>query len=245
MKLRGIVLSVFSVIFISLIMLMNGLCTMLTGSAYDDSVKLSNYDPTDMSLYYAMGEYYPPDDINTLNIDWFGGRVEIIAYDGDSYYVEEAATRQLREDERLSYDYKETEFSFFFFGDKDVKITDAYKKLEIRIPRVIANNLKSIHINTDGEVVLKNLNCEELKVKSKSGKITCENVYAVNSEFSSSEGDIQIGIASGVGYKMDFSTKDGSMTTYIDTKKNSYIVGGGEYSYKVKTDTGNLLVSAI
>ena len=159
MKLRGIVLSVFSVIFISLIMLMNGLCTMLTGSAYDDSVKLSNYDPTDMSLYYAMGEYYPPDDINTLNIDWFGGRVEIIAYDGDSYYVEEAATRQLREDERLSYDYKETEFSFFFLGDKDVKITDAYKKLEIRIPRVIANNLKSIHINTDGEVVLKNLNC--------------------------------------------------------------------------------------
>ncbi len=245
MKLRGIVLSVFSVIFISLVMLMNGLCTMLSGSAYDDSVKLSNYDPTDMSLYYAMGEYYPPDDINTLNIDWFGGRVEIIAYDGDSYFVEEAATRQLREDERLSYLYEGTEFSFFFVGDKDVKITDAYKKLEIRIPRVTANNLKSININTDGEVVLKNLNCEDLTVNSQSGKITCENVYALNSELTATDGDILIGIASGVGYKMDFSSKSGSMSTYIDTKKNSYIVGAGDYSYKVKTDTGKLQVSAI
>lgn len=215
---------------------------MLTGSDYDDMVKLANYDPTDMSLYYAMGEYYPPDDINTINVDWFGGRVEIIAYDGESYFVEEAATRQLREDERLSYTYEGTEFSFSFLSSEDVKITDAYKKLEIRVPRVTANNLKSININTDGEVVLKNLNCESISVNSKSGNVLCENVYALKSEITSADGDVSIGVAGGVGYKMEFSSKDGKMTTYADTKKNSYIVGEGEYSYKVKTDTGNLNV---
>ena len=245
MKLRGIVLSGFSVVFISLIMLMNGLCTMLTGSEYDDMLKLANYDPTDMSLYYAMGEYYPPDDINTINVDWYGGRVEIIAYDGDSYFVEEAATRQLREDERLSYKYEGTEFSFFFLESEDVKITDAYKKLEIRIPVVKANNMKSININTNGEVVLKNLNCEKVKVNSKSGTVLCENVYANETELTSDEGNITVGIASGVGYKMDFSSRGGKMNTYVDTKKNSYTVGEAEYSYRVKTGTGDLQVSAI
>ncbi len=245
MKLRGIVLSVFSVIFIALVMLMNGLNTMLTGSVYGDMIKLSNYDPTDMSLYYVMGEYYPPDEINTLNVDWVGGRVEIIAYDGESYFVEEAATRQLREDERLSYEYSDNEFSFFFVENNDVKITDAYKKLEIRVPRAIANNLRSININTDGEVVLKNLNCDSINVKSGDGNIVCENVYAVESELTSKDGDVSVGIASGVGYKMDFSSRGGSMNTYYDTKKNSYIVGEGEYSYKVRTGTGDLQVSAI
>ena len=245
MKLRGIVLSVFSVIFVSLIMLMNGLNTMLMGSAYGDMIKLSNYDPTDMSLYYVMGEYYPPDNINTINVEWVGGRVEIISYDGDSYFVEESATRQLREDERLSYQYEENTFSFFFVENDDVKITDAYKKLEIRVPRSIANNLKSININTDGEVVLKNLNCENIEVKSGNGNIDCENVYATETKLSSKEGDISVGIASGVGYSMDFSSRGGKMNTYYDTKKHSYVVGEGEYSYKVKTGTGNLQVSAI
>lgn len=245
MKLKGIVLAVFSIIFISLVMLTNGLCTMLMGSAYDDSVKLSNYDPTDMSLYYAMGEYYPPDDINTLNIEWHGGRVEVIAYDGDCYFVEEAATRQLREDERLSYLYSGTEFSFFFTESEDVKITDAYKKLEIRIPRATATNLKSLNISTDGEVVLKNLNCEQLTVSSGSGRVMLENVYSVNSNITTSDGNVEIGIASGIGYRMDFSTGSGSMTTYYDTDKKSYICGGGEYSYNVKTGTGDLHISAI
>jgi len=107
------------VIFLSLIMLMNGLSAMLAGAGYGDMVQPTNYDPTDMSLYYAMGEYYPPDEINTINVEWFGGRVEIIAYDGDSYFVEEAATRQLREDERLTYKYEGgTEFSFFFLENE-------------------------------------------------------------------------------------------------------------------------------
>ena len=83
---------------------------MVDGMAYEVSEKLAHYDPTDMSLYYEMGEYYPPDSIDSLNINWQGGRVEIIAYDGDSYFVAESATRQLREDERLANTLSRSEY---------------------------------------------------------------------------------------------------------------------------------------
>ena len=69
MRLKVICLSVFAVIFLSLVMLTNGLCAMVDGMAYEVSEKLSHYDPTDMSLYYEMGEYYPPDSIDSLNIN--------------------------------------------------------------------------------------------------------------------------------------------------------------------------------
>jgi len=219
MKLKGICLSVFSVIFLSLIMLTNGLTTMLAGSAYEASSKLAQYDPTDMSLYYAMGEYYPPDTIDSLNIDWHGGRVEIIAYDGDSYFVEEGATRQLRENERLTYTLSGNEFSIFFTESDETVIDDAYKKVEIRVPVVIANNLKKVNISTDGEVVLKNFFADEISVTSKTGDIFCENVYSPKGAVTNGSGDINIKVAGGVGYRLDFNSIKGKLDTYLDAKK--------------------------
>ncbi|MBQ2605031.1 MAG: DUF4097 family beta strand repeat-containing protein [Acutalibacteraceae bacterium] len=244
MKLKGICLSVYAVIFLSLIMLTNGLCTMLEGSAYEASAKLAQYDPTDMSLYYAMGEYYPPDTIDALNIDWKGGRVEIIAYDGDSYFVEEGATRQLRENERLSHSLSGNEFSIFFTESEETVIDDAYKKVEIRVPVVIANNLKKININTNGEVVLKNIFADEISITSKTGNIICENVYSPKGTFTNGSGDINIKVASGVSYRLDYNSVKGKLNTYLDAKK-SYVVGNGEYTYKTKTNQGNVNVSVI
>lgn len=84
-----------------------------------------------MSQYYTMGEYYPPqDNIDTLNVNWQGGRVEIIAYDEEDYFMEEAATRQLAEEERLSYSIDGNVFSINFTSSDEITIGDAYKRLK-------------------------------------------------------------------------------------------------------------------
>lgn len=204
---------------------------------------LKDIDPTDMSVYYAMGEYYPPNVVDTLNIDWQGGRVEIIAYNGDDYFVEEASTRQLMEDERLSYKWEDESFSVTFTADEEMVIDDAYKKIEIRVPREKAESLKEININTNGEVVLKNITVDKLTVNGKNGNIVCSNTYSNNTEITSTGGNVDLSVRNEIGYSLDFSSKNGKLTSYIDNGMNSYISGDGAYPFKIRTEKGNLNVS--
>lgn len=204
---------------------------------------LKDIDPTDMSVYYAMGEYYPPNAVDTLNIDWQGGRVEIIAYNGVDYFVEEASTRQLMEDERLSYKWEDESFSVTFTADEETVIDDAYKKIEIRVPREKAESLKEININTNGEVVLKNITADKLTVNGKDGNIVCSNTYSDNTEITTTDGNVDLSVRNEIGYSLDFSSKKGKLKSYIDNGLNSYISGDGAYSFKIKTKQGNLNVS--
>lgn len=222
---------------------MNGLCTTLQGSAYEDSVTLADYNPVDMSQYYTMGEYYPPqDNIDTLNINWQGGRVEIIAYDEEDYYMEEGATRQLQESERLSYSIDGNVFSINFTASEEITVGDAYKKVEIRVPRDIAENLNSISINTNGEVVVRNITAKTITINGRAGEINCENVYAKDMDINSESGNIKLKVGSAVGYSLDFETDSGKLDAYFDSNDNSYSCGDKAYTYDITTDSGNLSV---
>ncbi len=245
MKLRSICLSVFGVIFISLVMLMNGLCSIIEAAESDDVLEIYGLDPTDMSEYYAMGEYYPPDTVDTLNVNWVGGRVEIVAYDETSYFVEEAATRQLREDERLSYFLDGNTFSIFYVESDETVIDDAFKKVEIRIPRERAQNLKSINVNTNGEVVFKNLIAENITVNNVNSEVRFENVYSKNTVVETDGGNVGLKVNNNTGYSVDFESKTGTLTSYVGESLNSYVSGSGTYPFTVITVKGNLDVSLI
>ncbi len=245
MKLRSICLSVFGIIFVSLVMLMNGLCTTIGSEKSDDILKIEGIDPTDMSQYYAMGEYYPPDEVDTININWVGGRVEIVGYEEDFYFVEEAATRQLMENERLSYSLDGNVFSVYYVESEENVIDDAFKKIEIRIPKQFSKNLKSVNVNTNGEVVFKNFNAENISVNNINSQVCFEDVYSQNAKIETDDGNVVLNVTNGIGYNVSFESKQGVMKSYIDNGKNNYISGDGKYSYSVKTKSGNLDVALI
>ena len=200
MKLRNICLSVFGVLFVSLVFLMNGLCTVIEASVSDEVLKIDGIDPTDMSEYYAMGEYYPPDNIDTLNVNWVGGRVEIVGYNDKAYFVEEAATRQLMEDERLSYTLEGNTFSIFYVASEETLIDDAYKKVEIRVPKQLSDKLKSVNVNTNGEVVFKNFTSDNITVNNINSNIIFESVYSKNTQIETEGGNVNMKVDGGIGY---------------------------------------------
>ena len=207
------------------------------------SDELKEIDPTDMSVYYAMGEYYPPNSVDTLNINWQGGRVEIVAYNGTDYFVEEASTRQLMEDERLTYNLEGETFGLFFTEDPQKIIDDAYKKVEIRIPQDKAKAMKGISINTNGEVVLKNISADKITINGKSGNVYCENTYSGATTVTTTSGKVNIAVKPEVGYSVSFSSKEGKLDSYVNNGLNSYVSGDGTFPYVVKTKTGDLGVS--
>ncbi len=243
MKLRVICLSVFSVVLVALIILVFGLTGVISAGEPEISEELQGVDPTDMSLYYAMGEYYPPNEVDSLNIDWKGGRVEITAYNGDDYFVEEAATRYLMENERLDYSLDGTQFSVYHTAAGADEITDAYKKVEIRIPRKTAQALKSLNINTDGEVVLKNITAESIKINGRDQGVVFKNTYSPSSVITTNDGGVHLFVDNTIGYSVDFSSKEGRLDSYVDNGMDSYVSGDGKYAFKVKTKKGDLDVS--
>ncbi len=243
MKLRSICLSVYTVVFLSLIVLTSGLCAMMPESEPEISEELAQIDPTDMSLYYAMGEYYPPDTVDTLNIDWQGGRVEVVAYNGSDYFVEEASTRYLLENERLAYTLDGSVFSLRFTDTPETVISDAYKKIEVRIPREIAAKLKSLNINTNGEVILKNITAEKITVNGKTGNVAFSDSYSSSTTITTTSGNVNLAVDNAIGYGIDFRSKQGRLDSYIDNGLDSYVSGDGKYPFTVKTKSGNLDVT--
>ena len=128
MKSKRILLAVAGVVVLAVVVVFAALSGTIFPKEPEMSEELMNIDPTDMSQYYAMGEYYPPNSVDSLNIDWQGGRVEIVAYNGDDYFVEEASTRYLQENERLTYTLDNNTFSVAF-ASEETEITDAHKKV--------------------------------------------------------------------------------------------------------------------
>jgi len=242
MKLRSICLTVFGVIFISLVLLTEGLCTAVKDDDGDDVLSIPGLDPLDMSSYHSMGEYYPPDNVDTLNVNWVGGRVEIIGYNDSSYFVEEAATRQLMENERLSCVIKDNSFTIFYTESDETVIDDAFKKVEIRIPKQLLSKLKNVNVNSNGEVVLKNFTAENITINNINSNVTLDGAYSKNTSIETKRGNISLSVDSEVGYSVDFKSKSGKMSSYIDNGQNYYICGSGTYPYTVKTRSGNFIV---
>lgn len=224
---------------------MNGLCNAIEAAASDELLSLDGIDPTDMSVYHAMGEYYPPETVDTINVNWVGGRVEIIGYNDSSYFVEEAATRQLMEDERLSYTLEGNTFSIFYVESEETVIDDAFKKVEIRIPKQLADKMKSVNVNSNGEVVFRNFSAENITVNNIDSDVNLESVYSSNTHIETEGGNVNLKVDADVGYSVEFKSRRGKLNSYIDNGKNKYICGEGTYPYTVKTKSGNFNIDVI
>lgn len=244
MKSRPIWLTVYAVVVLSLLLMMNSLISMLQGSAYSRRIVLDGIDVNDMSAYYAMGEYYPPDTIDTLNVSWQGGRVEIIAYNDDEYFVEEAATRQLSDSERLSYSLNGNTFSVYFTADENVQIDDAYKKVEIRVPNKIAQNLKSVNVVSNGDVIMRNITAENITLSTTDGEVRCGNVYSNNMSVQTVTGNVELSMAEGKGFELALDSCKGKFSSELDAveQNGTYLYADGKYKVSVSAEKGDIYI---
>lgn len=248
MRLKGICLTVFAIIFISLILMSNGLQAMLVGSSYSNSNILADYDPTDMTAYTTVGEYYPPQDgIDTLNINWQGGRVQIIAYNEEDYYFEELSTRLLYENERLSYSIDDNVLSIDFNSTYESPVNDAYKSVEVRVPKSIANKLKSVNVTNTGAVVMRNIRAETITINGDSGNVDCSWVYSKNMTVTTDEGNVSLAVPSDVGFKLAVDTKKGKFKYPTSLSEDNGVLscGDGEFVYSVKTASGDVCLENV
>lgn len=169
---------------------------------------------------YNIGGGNISDPINTVEVDWVSGKIDIAVYDGDTTVIDENEIED--EDYKLRYRVENgkltvhSEKSGISFG----VIKRPKKELTIKIPRAYAENLRALKINsTSAEINLNGLTVSETaEIDTVSGRVAASDFNAASLECDTVSGDIKV---SGTIESFDLDSTSGSaeITTAVPLKK--------------------------
>ena len=194
--------------------------------------------------YIAGGREVPASEVDSLDVNWTSGKVEIAVYEGDTIRMEETAGRELSEREKLHYfndngtlriQFQESGKKFrFISADSGVK-----KTLKLEIPREKASQLKQLSVDTafshisgkelildtaSGNFRVREIQVEKLRWDTVSGDLEGENLE-ISEEFIGDSVSGRAEFTGAVG-KIDFDSVSGDMK-----------VSSTQCPDKVRTDT--------
>lgn len=180
-------------------------CRVLPGKVF-----FSEYTKYGNSDRYSVGNFeYDTEKINSVEINWISGEINVIRKDGEKLFVEENSDN-LDNDERVHcyIDNGTLIIHFCKSGYKYNHIDDNYKHLTVYIPdnvdlsidgisadiSVSDANLDDLDIDTvSGNVDIGNIKVREISVDSVSGDISIESVNAVTFDSESISGSMKFG----------------------------------------------------
>ncbi len=127
---------------------------------------------------YEIGDgTIPQEGIKALEIDWIDGEIEILVCEDAYPSITETSKDELPESARLRWmiddmgtlHIKYRESSYYFSGNA------RKKKLTVRLPAVLAENLSQIDLSVvSSNVMIKNMSAERLELESVSGNFIAE-----------------------------------------------------------------------
>jgi lia operon protein LiaG len=126
---------------------------------------------------YVEGDKYhvPVDEIDSIEVEWISGRINIEPYDGEEIVFSEKAFRELRSDERLVYEVRNDTLYIKTLEKKGVAFfsNDGISKdLTVNIPAELAEKLDDLQVSSvSGDIKINDLKSGRFFVETTSGKI--------------------------------------------------------------------------
>ena len=157
---------------------------------------------------YSVGNFTLSDKIDTLEIDWISGEINIHVYDGDTIYAEETASREISEKNRMRYRVnggtlsiharKPWRWNFFNFG------MNLNKKLTIYIPKTIAENMAFLKIDSVSAAMdLSDITVKNLRIDNVSGNIEINRFISDVIDIDMVSGDAKLNDVTAASLKID------------------------------------------
>lgn len=226
------------------------------------------YDNADK---YSVGNgSVEADTLDTLNIDWIDGSVQVLLYDGATIEISEEGSDSLEEKKRVHYYYNNGKLdiqyqksgSIFQFGK-----TGYNKKLTVRIPRALAENIQSFDgtfvstavtltqitakdVNIDivsGDVSLSG-SYEDLEMDSVSGNLEITSaITPKNVECDSVSGDVKLYIPTASEFRAEMDSVSGDIDCDLsyDSKDEGVIKKGDDSnSYEFDSVSGDVTIGS-
>lgn len=170
------------------------------------------------------------DEIETLNIEWVNGPVEIYCGNGDTVKITEYSKRPLKDGEHLELDEDDGEISIRFSGKAGKRgisgmlgFVKLSKRLVVELPRSF-EGFDSLNItNVSGDITVNGLSADESEISSVSGRLSVSELRGESLSLSTVSGwlcaanvfaeELSISSVSGKVEINGFNAEDASLGT--------------------------------
>lgn len=191
----------------------------------------SGYRYADADKYKAGNGKIDGDAVQSLDVDWIDGDINIEVYDGDTVEFFEKSSADLDEEEQLHYYNKKGRLMIKYRKSARKSFVDNLEKeLTIRVPKKTAKSLKEVNVDTisswtnikgisadksvldsaSGDFDLADCQISDVRMDSTSGQMTGEAlVIADKLVANTTSGDVQV---SGSVGSINFDTVSGVLT---------------------------------
>ena len=185
-------------------------------------------------------------DVRKIEIDWVGGSVELVNYDGAEITMTEASAKQLSDAQKLRYWIKNDTLHVSYCEDTLSKWTGLdlaafnmpEKTLIVQLPAGAEAQIEELEINSvSAEVSATDLAANQLDITSISGGIRLTNVLADKIDLESTSGSVDAQEIS--TNKLDVETISGEANvnrSFVKSLEFSGTSGSGQFFLTVAPD---------
>lgn len=208
--------AIFTIVACSLVVLILGgvLAIGLTSDGFG-VINLLNWehfgDEGDGKLH-EYSETWDAEDVDSLNVGWINGDVNLVVGSGNQIVITERANRELEENQKMRLSESGGTLKIKW-NDEFISLGifhNLYKELTVEVPKELADRLEDLNCsNTSGTVSAKSFLCEEGEFSSTSGSLELEDIQAGTLEVSSTSGTVRLKRLT--GEKLDVSGTSGQI----------------------------------
>ncbi|MCQ2554032.1 MAG: DUF4097 domain-containing protein [Clostridia bacterium] len=234
------------------------LAVSLAACSFNPFVKKANKDD------YYMGSGETKEDIDTVEINWVGGDIDIVYGNSDKIIITEVSKETLKASQVMRWGVDGKTLSVDFHDQKGmVKVDVPNKDLKVELPK--NKSYKVLEINTVAGDVSVSSKFDKTTVNSVAGKVTVTSEKADDIKVHSVDADVEI--TAGEFSRLDADTVSGKITVNLpdnadckgeitslsgriqidlDSRKDEdkFIFGKGSASISIATLSGDILVKA-
>lgn len=220
----------------------------LPGTNFVNIGTVRNPEYRDWDNAYASDGAYSvsASGLNSMDIKWVAGSVEINVYDGSEVLIQESARVSIPEEKSLRYGV-ENGMLYIQYCDKMTKVNQIEKDLIVSIPRAVAENMTSFDFDAaSASLSLSGLTAKYFTFDSVSGRLDAASITADTVELNATSGSIYFSgeydrlSADSVSGEVTVESKKAATSTSINTTSGSISLSGSCGELSMDTVSGRI-----
>lgn len=199
------------------------------------------------NAYASDGAYsVSANGLNSMDIKWVAGNVEINVYDGSEVLIQETAKVSIPEEKALRYGV-ENGMLYIQYCDKVTKANQIEKDLTVSIPRALAEDMNSFNFDAaSASLSLSGITAEYFTFDSVSGRLEAASMLMDTVELNATSGSVHFSgeygrlDADSVSGEVTVESKKTAVSTSINTTSGSVTLSGSCGELSIDTVSGRI-----
>ncbi|MGI5971256.1 MAG: DUF4097 family beta strand repeat-containing protein [Oscillospiraceae bacterium] len=216
------------------------------------NINLGRYSYEDSGKYTAGNAELNASGLDSIDIDWVSGGVNITPYEGDTLKISESSNGHISAEEQLRWYYNGESLVIKFCAPRTkLSLGTLEKELTVFVPETIARDLENVNVNSvSAYVKLSGLECGSIRAETVSGESSFAGLNAAGLQSSTVSGSIKLKDAviqnimlESVSGGIDSENLSAGSVKAI-SNSGRIRIGGSVGSFKAETTSGRIILDS-